>query len=57
MTDGRKDLEAKAMTITAEFEAPIDRVWKLWADPHQLEISAPQAPTRSLDAYALERWS
>ena len=37
MTDVRKDLEAKTMTITAEFEAPIDRVWKLWADPHQLE--------------------
>jgi uncharacterized protein YndB with AHSA1/START domain len=37
VTDVRKDLEAKTMTITAEFEAPIDRVWKLWADPHQLE--------------------
>jgi uncharacterized protein YndB with AHSA1/START domain len=25
------------MTITAEFDAPIDRVWQLWADPRQLE--------------------
>jgi uncharacterized protein YndB with AHSA1/START domain len=37
VTDVRRDLEAKTMTITTEFEAPIDRVWKLWADPHQLE--------------------
>ena len=28
---------ALTMTITAEFDAPIERVWQLWADPRQLE--------------------
>ena len=32
-----KDREAKTMTLTAEFEAPVERVWQLWADPRQLE--------------------
>ena len=32
-----KDPEAMTMTITSEFEAPIGRVWQLWADPRQLE--------------------
>jgi uncharacterized protein YndB with AHSA1/START domain len=25
------------MTITAEFDAGVDRVWELWSDPRQLE--------------------
>jgi len=25
------------MTVTAEYDAPVDRVWKLWEDPRQLE--------------------
>ena len=25
------------MTITAEFDAPVERVWQVWADPRQLE--------------------
>jgi uncharacterized protein YndB with AHSA1/START domain len=25
------------MTITAEFDAPVERAWKLWDDPRQLE--------------------
>jgi len=37
VTDVRKDTEALTMTITAEFEAPIERVWQLWEDPRQLE--------------------
>lgn len=37
VTDVQKDLEAKKMTITCVFEAPIDRVWQLWADPRRLE--------------------
>lgn len=31
------DKEARTLTLTAEFAAPIDRVWQLWADPRQLE--------------------
>jgi uncharacterized protein YndB with AHSA1/START domain len=33
----RKDPERLSLTIDAEFEAPPDRVWQLWADPRQLE--------------------
>lgn len=37
VTDVRKDFAANKMTITAEFNAGIERVWQLWADPRQLE--------------------
>ena len=33
----RKDPEALTMTLDAEFDASPDRVWRLWADPRQLE--------------------
>jgi uncharacterized protein YndB with AHSA1/START domain len=32
-----KDLEALTLTVVAEFDAPLERVWQLWADPRQLE--------------------
>ena len=32
-----KDLDARTLTIVAEFDAPVERVWELWADPRQLE--------------------
>ncbi len=32
-----RDAEAKTMTITARFDAPIGRVWQIWSDPRQLE--------------------
>jgi uncharacterized protein YndB with AHSA1/START domain len=32
-----KDPEARSMTITARFDAPIARVWEVWSDPGQLE--------------------
>jgi len=32
-----KDLESLSLTLVADFDAPIDRVWQLWADPRQLE--------------------
>lgn len=37
VTDVRKDPDALTMTITAEFQATVARVWQLWADPRQLE--------------------
>jgi uncharacterized protein YndB with AHSA1/START domain len=33
----RKDPEQLSMTITSEFNAPIERVWRMWDDPRQLE--------------------
>ncbi len=32
-----KNPETKTMTITARFDAPVDRVWQVWSDPRQLE--------------------
>ena len=31
-----KDPAARTMTIVAEFDAPVPRVWRLWADPAKL---------------------
>lgn len=35
--DVTKNLEARRLVITAEFAAPVERVWQLYADPRQLE--------------------
>ncbi|MBL8932103.1 MAG: SRPBCC domain-containing protein [Kineosporiaceae bacterium] len=32
-----KNPDDLSMTITAEFTAPVDRVWQVWTDPRQLE--------------------
>jgi uncharacterized protein YndB with AHSA1/START domain len=32
-----KDFENLTITVVAEFAAPIERVWRLWADPRRLE--------------------
>ena len=32
-----KDLEARTLTITARFAAPLDRIWQMWSDPRRLE--------------------
>jgi uncharacterized protein YndB with AHSA1/START domain len=31
------DLDACTMTVVAEYDAPVERVWQLYADPRQLE--------------------
>ena len=35
--DVQKDPTTLTMVVTAEFDAPVERVWQLWADPRQLE--------------------
>ena len=37
VTAVRKDPATLTMTVDADFDAPADRVWQLWADPRQLE--------------------
>jgi uncharacterized protein YndB with AHSA1/START domain len=37
VTNVTKDPEARTMTLVAEFDAPVPRVWQLWDDPRQLE--------------------
>lgn len=35
--DIQSDLDNRSLTITAQFHAPIKRVWQVYADPRQLE--------------------
>ncbi|TGD87057.1 SRPBCC domain-containing protein [Mycolicibacterium sp. CH28] len=37
VTDVQHDLENLTLTITAEFAAPVARIWQVYADPRQLE--------------------
>jgi uncharacterized protein YndB with AHSA1/START domain len=37
LTEITKDPDTLTMTITAHFDASVDRVWQIWADPRQLE--------------------
>ena len=41
-----KDLDSLTLTLVADFPAPIERVWQLWADPRLLERwwGPPSAP-------------
>ncbi|GAA1360077.1 SRPBCC family protein [Catellatospora chokoriensis] len=37
VTDVRHDLDNLTLTIVADFAAPVERVWQVYADPRQLE--------------------
>lgn len=37
VTDVQQDLENRTLTITADFAAPVKRIWQIYADPRQLE--------------------
>lgn len=37
VTSVTKDLDDLTMTLVADFAAPAEQVWQLWADPRQLE--------------------
>lgn len=37
VTDVRHDPDELTLTITAEFAAPVARIWQVYADPRQLE--------------------
>jgi len=37
VTAVRKDSQRLTLTIEAEFDASVERIWQLWADPRQLE--------------------
>ena len=32
-----KDFDNRTLTLIADFDAPVERVWELWADPRKLE--------------------
>jgi uncharacterized protein YndB with AHSA1/START domain len=37
VTSVDKDLDSLTLTLIADLDAPIERVWELWADPRRLE--------------------
>jgi uncharacterized protein YndB with AHSA1/START domain len=37
VTSVDKDFDNLTLTLVTDFDAPIERVWQLWADPRQLE--------------------
>jgi uncharacterized protein YndB with AHSA1/START domain len=37
VTDVQHDLDRLTLSITADFAAPVERVWQVYADPRQLE--------------------
>jgi uncharacterized protein YndB with AHSA1/START domain len=37
VTDVTHDIDTRTLTITAEFSAPVSRIWQIYADPRQLE--------------------
>ncbi len=37
VTATSKDLDARTVTFTCEFDAGVEQVWRLWADPRLLE--------------------
>jgi uncharacterized protein YndB with AHSA1/START domain len=37
VTSVDKDFDTLTLTLVADFDAPIERVWQLWADPRKLE--------------------
>src|ERR1043165_7305698 len=37
VTDIQQDLDNLTLTITADFAAPVQRIWQVYADPRQLE--------------------
>ena len=42
----RKDPEQLSMTITSEFNAPIERVWRMWDDPASSSAGGARRRTR-----------
>lgn len=51
VTDVDHDLDTCTLTITAEFAAPVDRIWQIYADPRQLEKiwGPPEYPATVVD--------
>ncbi len=51
VTDVQHDLDTLTLTITAEFAAPVTRIWQIYADPRQLEKvwGPPSCPATVVD--------
>ena len=54
VTNVTHDIDQLTLTITAEFAAPVERVWQVYADPRQLErVWGPPTYPATVDAHDL----
>ncbi|MEW5809918.1 MAG: SRPBCC domain-containing protein [Actinomycetota bacterium] len=51
VTDVHHDLDSRTLTIVADFAAPVERIWQIYADPRQLEKiwGPPEYPATVVD--------
>ena len=51
VTDIQQDIDNRTLTIVADFAAPVERVWQVYADPRQLEKiwGPPEYPATVVD--------
>ncbi|MGP4056265.1 SRPBCC family protein [Mycobacterium sp. 4D054] len=51
VTDVHHDLDTATLTIIADFAAPVERIWQIYADPRQLEKiwGPPEYPATVVD--------
>ncbi|KMO75423.1 SRPBCC family protein [Mycolicibacterium chlorophenolicum] len=51
VTDVHHDLDTRTLTIVADFAAPVERIWQIYADPRQLEKiwGPPEYPATVVD--------
>lgn len=51
VTDVTHDLDTRTLTIVADFAAPVERIWQVYADPRQLEavFGPPTYPATFVD--------
>ena len=55
VTDVTTDLDNRTLTLIAEFAAPVERVWGIYADPRQLEqVWGPEGYPATFVDHALE---
>lgn len=51
VTDVQHDIDSRTLTIVADFAAPVERIWQIYADPRQLEKiwGPPEYPATVVD--------
>lgn len=51
VTDVHHDIDSRTLTIVADFAAPVERIWQIYADPRQLEKiwGPPEYPATVVD--------
>ncbi|QTO37679.1 hypothetical protein J7D54_00800 [Tessaracoccus sp. MC1865] len=55
VTDVSRNLDEHSLTLTAEFAAPVERLWQIYADPRQLERVWARPDTRPRSSITASR--